>query len=181
MDSLRALSFLGRFRTYVRTEPLDSKRTGASSGASTRGLWGVLEVDMRWRPMAAVRCAAAAEGRDIVLRRTLRAYIWNGERPAGDGWTQCGAEGAERQAEDGEACARPASGAQHGHPGDATRSATRRLRSCVPVRPRRAERLHEFRRHQLLISNSRARIFSEVAVAQSTTQSQPLPPAPSDT
>lgn len=30
--------------------------------------------------MAAVRCAAVAEGRDILLKRTARAYIWERRR-----------------------------------------------------------------------------------------------------
>ena len=79
ISSLSALSFFGLFRTYVLTDPLDSKRTGASSGASTRGLDGedgAAEVDMRWRLIAAVRRAALCGGRAILLRRTLRAYIW---------------------------------------------------------------------------------------------------------
>lgn len=61
---------------YVRMDPLDSKSTGASSGASTRDLCVAAVVDMRWRPIAAVRWAAKAVGRDIVFNKTCRAYIW---------------------------------------------------------------------------------------------------------
>ena len=90
MGSSRAFSFAGLLRTYVRTEPLDSKRTGGSSGAPPRGGEGELEVDMRWRPMAAVRWAAAAgaAGRVILFNRALRAYIGN------DGTGQRGRAGA---------------------------------------------------------------------------------------
>ena len=55
MGSSRAFSFAGLLRIYVRTDQLDSKRTGDSSGALPRGVEGELDVDMRWRPMAAVR------------------------------------------------------------------------------------------------------------------------------
>ena len=74
MGSSNALSFAGLFKMYVRMDSSDSKSTEGILNAGLRLVASVAAVvNMRWRPIAAVRWAAKEIGRN--LSRTCRIYI----------------------------------------------------------------------------------------------------------